>query len=446
MHASRPLPCAPVSGSPEVSPGHGIPLPAVLGIAVLVGIPLGLAALLFVWVEDSLQGWLWTDLPDALGMGSTPSWWWVLLIPALGGLVVAFAYRLPGRGGHNPARGFNAAPTKPRDLPGAMIAAIATLSCGAVLGPEAPLIALGSAIGLLLARAFARLRAPDALWSTTGSFGAIAAVFGNPLNTSVFMLEAGAAAGGGASLIPGLLPGFVAAGMGFLIFTGVGNWSGIPMFELGIPGLETYDSVSWSHLVAAVVIGVVVALLTAAIRQGAVRLDRAVTTLSPYVVLPAVGLVIGLCAVLFQAGTGRPYDLVLFSGQDGLDNLAAETSAGVVAALVLAKGLAYLVSLGGGFRGGPVFPAMFLGTSVGMVASLILPDLPVTAAVSIGIAAGMAGMLGFVVAAVLFSLLVTGEAGFDATSLAILATAAAWVVRAGLDKAFAARHAPAART
>ena len=429
-----------MSGPPTSPPGRGIPLPAVLGIAVLVGIPLGLAALLFVWVEDSLQGWLWTDLPEALGMGSSPEWWWVLIVPAFGGLVVALAYRLPGRGGHNPALGFNATPTQPRELPGAMVAAIATLSCGAVLGPEAPLIALGSAIGLLLARAFARLRAPDPLWATTGSFGAIAAVFGNPLNTSVFMLEAGAAAGGGASLIPGLLPGFVAAGMGFLIFTGVGGWAGAPMPELQIPGLETYDSASWSHLVAAVVIGVVVAVLTAAIREGALRLDRAVSSLSPYLVLPSVGLLIGLCAVAFETSTGRPYDLVLFSGQDGLDDLAAETSAGVVAVLLLAKGLAYLVSLGGGFRGGPVFPAMFLGTAVGILASLILPDLPVTAAVAIGIAAGMAGMLGFVIAAVLFALLVTGEAGFEATSLAILAAAAAWVVRAGLDKALSGRH------
>ena len=99
--------------SPHVVARPRDPTPAVLGIAVLVGIPLGLAALLFVWVEDSLQGWLWTDLPEALGMGSSPEWWWVLIVPALGGLVVALAYRLPGRGGHNPALGFNATPTQP---------------------------------------------------------------------------------------------------------------------------------------------------------------------------------------------------------------------------------------------------------------------------------------------------------------------------------------------
>ncbi len=433
-----------MSGPPPSAAGRAIPLPAVLAIAVLVGVPLGLAALAFVWVEDSLHHWLWTDLPEALGMGDSPEWWWVLLIPALGGLVVALAFQLPGRGGHNPAHGFNATPTQPRELPGALLAAVATLSCGAVLGPEAPLIALGSAIGLLLARAFARLRAPDALWSTTGSFGAIAAVFANPLNTSVFMLEAGAAAGGGAALIPGLLPGFVAAGMGFLIFTGVGNWVGAPLFQLQIPGLETYDSVSWWHLLAAVVIGVVVALLTEAIRQGALRLDRVAARWSPYLALPAAGLVIGLCAVAFEAGTGRSYDLVLFSGEDGLGELASETSAGVVAALVVAKGLAYLVSLGGGFRGGPVFPALFLGTAVGIIAALVFPDLPVTAAIAIGIAASMSGMLGFIVTAVLFALLVTGEAGFEATSLAILASASAWVVRAGLDKAMTARRQPVA--
>ena len=430
-----------MSGPPTSPPGRGIPLPAVLGVAVLVGIPLGLAALLFVWVEDSLQGWLWTDLPEALGMGSSPEWWWVLIVPAFGGLVVALAYRLPGRGGHNPALGFNATPTQPRELPGAMVAAIATLSCGAVLGPEAPLIALGSAIGLLLARAVRAAARPGPALGHHGSFGAIAAVFGNPLNTSVFMLEAGGGRRGRRRADP--RPAARVRGRG----------DGIPHLHRRRRLGRSTDARTPDPGPGDVRLG----QLVAPGRRGrhrrrrgrahrgdprgcAAPRPRRRASLSPYLVLPSVGLLIGLCAVAFETSTGRPYDLVLFSGQDGLDALAAETSAGVVAVLLLAKGLAYLVSLGGGFRGGPVFPAMFLGTAVGILASLILPDLPVTAAVAIGIAAGMAGMLGFVIAAVLFALLVTGEAGFEATSLAILAAAAAWVVRAGLDKALSGRH------
>jgi hypothetical protein len=54
------------------------------------------------------------------------------------------------RGGHSPADGFKAAGApSPVELPGIAIAALATLGLGAVLGPEAPLIALGARSGRL---------------------------------------------------------------------------------------------------------------------------------------------------------------------------------------------------------------------------------------------------------------------------------------------------------
>ena len=58
--------------------------------------------------------------------------------------------RLPGTGGHVPANGLSSGggPTQPIELPGVLVAALATLGLGLVLGPEAPLIALGSIVGL----------------------------------------------------------------------------------------------------------------------------------------------------------------------------------------------------------------------------------------------------------------------------------------------------------
>ena len=41
------------------------------------------------------------------------------------------------------------APVGPVDLPGVLLAAVATLSLGLVLGPESPLIALGTGLGIL---------------------------------------------------------------------------------------------------------------------------------------------------------------------------------------------------------------------------------------------------------------------------------------------------------
>ncbi len=68
----------------------------------------------------------------------------------LPGCSIALAVvRLPGRGGHEPADGFKAgAPTKPIDLPGIVLAALASVGLGMVLGPEAPLIALGTGLAV----------------------------------------------------------------------------------------------------------------------------------------------------------------------------------------------------------------------------------------------------------------------------------------------------------
>ena len=68
-----------------------------------------------------------------------------------GGLVVGLTIQhLPGNGGHVPAEGFKpSGAVPPIELPGIIIAAFATLSFGAVLGPEAPLIAIGSGMGVL---------------------------------------------------------------------------------------------------------------------------------------------------------------------------------------------------------------------------------------------------------------------------------------------------------
>ena len=62
---------------------------------------------------------------------------------------------------------------------------------------------------------------------------------------------------------------------------------------------------------------------------------------------------------------------MLFSGQSDLPTLVgnhASYTVGALLLLVLCKGLAYGISLSA-FRGGPVFPAMFIGAAGGMAMS-----------------------------------------------------------------------------
>ena len=201
-------------------------------LAALLGVPVSAVAYGFLELVDWLQESLFTDLPETLGFDSAPVWWPLPLL-ALSGLLAGLAVRyLPGTGGHSPADGFKTgAPLPPIELPGVLLAALATLAFGAVLGPEAPLIALGSGLGVLAVRLAARDSPPmvAVVMSTTGSFAAVSALFGSPLLGAFLLLEAAGIGGPMLGLV--LVPGLLAAGLGALVFLGLDSLTGFGHVE-----------------------------------------------------------------------------------------------------------------------------------------------------------------------------------------------------------------------
>ena len=123
---------------------------------------------------------------------------------------------------------------------------------------------------------------------------------------------------------------------------------------------------------------------------------------------------------------------MLFSGQQELPLIVAEGSAGVLALLVLAKGLAYALSLGAGFRGGPVFPAIVLGAAMGVASAEVLPGLATTPALAAGIAAATAAVLRVPFTAVLLASLLVGSSAADVAPIGVLAAAVGWIVATAL--------------
>ena len=399
-----------------------------LVFAALLGFPVAFAAVLFQTAIHDVIHLVWDVIPHELGW-SEPSWWYVILVPGLAGLLVAAAIRLPGHGGHSPLEGLGADPIPPIALTSILPAALATLGLGLVLGPEAPLIALGLGLGALAVRLI-RLEGTGAqLLAFAGAFAAVAALFGGPLIAAFLLFEVTAASG----KIPAqqigraLLPGFVAAGTGALVFTGVAGWAGLHQTNLSIPSLPPYESLRFTDLVWCLLMAVVVAVLVVAIRHLAHRI-AAQSLLGPAGLLIAAGLVVGGLAVAFRATTDRPVDLVLFSGQAELPEVIAEGSAGVLILLIVTKGLAYALSLGAGFRGGPVFPAIALGVAAAMVAADLLPGLHTTPAIAAGIAAGTTAVLRVPFTAVLLVSLLMGPSAFDVAPIAVLAAATGWLV------------------
>ena len=402
-------------------------------LAALLGVPVSAVAYGFLELVDWLQESLFTDLPGTLGFDSVPVWWPLPLL-ALSGLLAGLAVRyLPGTGGHSPADGFKTgAPLPPVELPGVVLAALATLAFGAVLGPEAPLIAIGSGLGVLAVRLAARDSPPmvAVVMSTTGSFAAVSALFGSPLLGAFLLLEAAGIGGPMLGLV--LVPGLLAAGLGALVFLGLDSLTGFGTLSLTIPGLPPFDALTGADFGYAIAFGLVAPFLGRGISLLAIAV-RARVEPRMVLLMPVLGLLIAGLAIGFGEATDKPASNVLFSGQNALGPLlsdASQWSAGALLMLVLCKGLAYALSLST-FRGGPVFPAMFVGAAAGIAASH-LPGLDLIPAAAMGIGAMCTVMLTLPLTSVLLATLLLGADGMQSMPVVIVAVVVAYVVTARL--------------
>jgi len=379
---------------------------------------------------------VFTTLPESLGFESAPTWWPVVPL-VLGGLIVGLSLTyLRGTGGHEPAYGFHAggAPD-PLDLPGIFVASLATLCLGAVLGPEAPLIAIGGGLGALAVKLLTRDAPAQATMviAAAGSFAAIATLLGSPITGAFLLMEVTGL--GGALLGVILVPGLLAAGIGALIFVGLDSWTGLGGFSLAVPNLPDAGVPTVAELLWAILIGVVAALLGAAISWGGRALQPTVAA-HRVLLTPLLGLAIALTAIVFSVLTDKDVSYVLFSGQDALPKLiddAAAWSVGALVVLMVCKGLAYSLSLSG-FRGGPVFPGMFIGAALGMTLSN-LPGLSLVGGVGIGIGAMTVAMLGLPLVSVLLPSLLLASDAVEIMPLVIVGVVTSYVVSARLKPA-----------
>jgi chloride channel protein, CIC family len=406
------------------------PYIAALVLAGIVGIPISAIAYGFLALVAAIQKLLFSALPNQLFGGPAPAWWPVPWL-VLSGLLTAFTIRyLPGNGGHSPAFGFTTGGGPPlrRELPSIALAALTTLSLGAVLGPEAPLIAIGSGLGALAVHLARRDAPPTALtiMASAGSFAAVSTLLGSPVLGAFLIMEVAGIGGAALSLVA--LPGLLASGIGALVFVGLDNWTGLGTFSLALPVVPpgvppTLATMSW-----ALVMGAIGALLGWLIRSLGLWL-RPIVHVNRLLVTSALGLLIGLLAMGYQLISGRSFTEVLFSGQDALPALvehAADASLGVMILLIVCKGLAYGLSLSA-FRGGPVFPSMFIGAAVGIAASG-LPGMDLAPAIGMGIGAMCAAMLRLPLTSTLLAVLLMGVDGVLVTPQVVVAVAVAFVI------------------
>ncbi len=406
-----------------------------LVLAAIVGVPVSAIAYGFLALVSHLQHWFYTSIPSSMGFHGTPAWWPFPLLLVAGVLVSLSITYLPGTSGHRPAEGLKTggAP-RPVELFGVVLAALATLSFGAVLGPEAPLIALGGGLGVLAVKLAAKDAPPMAatVMAAAGSFAAISTLLGSPFVGAFLLMEAAGLGGPVLGLV--LVPGLLAAGIGTLIFVGLNGLTGLGTFSLAIPGLPVFSHPTVAMFGWALAVGVVASFVGTAIRLGGLAM-QAVVDKRRLLFTPATGLVVAACAMLFFEITGKGIDNVLFSGQSQLPGLVLQAgtwTVGALVVLIVAKGVAYAFSLSG-FRGGPVFPSMFIGAALGEAASH-LPGMVLVPSVPMGIGAMATVMLKLPLTSTLLAVLLFASDGLSVTPLVIVAVVVAYVLSARLPQ------------
>jgi hypothetical protein len=145
--------------------------------------------------------------------------------------------------------------------------------------------------------------------------------------------------------------------------------------------------------------------------------------------LPVCGLAVSGLAIAFSQASGKGVNEVLFSGQDALPGLvsgAGTWSLSALALLIVFKGLGYAISLGSA-RGGPTFPAIFLGAAGGIMASH-LPGFPIAAGVAVGMGTATVAILRLPLSAIVIASLLTSKAGLGVEPLTIVGVVVTYLV------------------
>ncbi|RSS82218.1 chloride channel protein, partial [Streptomyces sp. WAC06614] len=259
--------------------------------------------------------------------------------------------------------------------------------------------------------------------STAGAAAAMASIFGNPLVAAVMLMEIVGV--GGPQLFAVMLPALLSSGIGSLVFTGFGRWTGLEAGGLRVKPGVAFGRLDTGDVVWGILLAVLVGLGVYAIQYGgrltALRVaERTVPRTAVF------GLLAGGCAAVYAVTTGRPPADVASSGQATLAELTASPQAwgvGALVAVLLCKGVGYGVCLGS-LRGGPIFPALFLGAAAGVLLAP-LPGLGVGAGLAAGMSAASTAALRLPVSSVLLVVLVLGSTAM--IPVAILASVVAFV-------------------
>lgn len=305
---------------------------------------------------------------------------WPLVLLTVAGVFVGLVIKRFGQNGGLGVAQSQYAQTgriNPRKVPSILLQAFISLWSGAPVGPEAPLTFLTGGFGTYLSERL-KLKKDDVQVLVYSSIaGAFGGFFGSPVIGAVgaieymFIRELDL----GRHLIPGLLAGAV----GFGVYSAI-----LQQSFLGIYSFPEYASPHLVDLWWALLVGIIAGFVGVMFKLIFGIVHRVFARFAKRPVGRAIigGVVIGLI------GTFLP--LTLYSGQTQLLQIIhnpASFGIGLLLVMVVVKALLTSTSFTTGLEGGPIFPLLFMGGTLGLAISKGLTFIPEGVAVTVGMAA-----------------------------------------------------------
>ncbi|KAA5942561.1 ion channel protein [Enterobacter cloacae] len=341
--------------------------------ALIIGIVSSLVLIVVMKVASVLQTMLWTALPAQVGI-SVDSPAWIIMMLTLTGVAVGLVIRFsPGHAGPDPAlEPLIGAPVAPAALPGLIIALIIGLAGGVSLGPEHPIMAVNIGLAVYLgSRILPRVGALD--WTILASAGTIGALFGTPVAAALIFSQT-LSSNNDVPLWDKLFAPLMAAAAGALTTSLFFN----PHFSLSLPHygqMQIADIFSGAVVVAiAIALGMIAVWCLPRLHQLVHKLKH------PVLILGVGGLILGILGAIGGKVT-------LFKGLDEMQQLAFSQVFSVTDYLLFAliKLAALVVAAACGFRGGRIFPAVFVGVALGLMLHEHVDAVPAAITVSCSI-------------------------------------------------------------
>lgn len=341
--------------------------------ALIIGIASSLVLIVVMKVASVLQQFLWERLPVSIGIAQDSALWIIGMLTLTGimvGLVIRYSQ---GHAGPDPAcEPLIGMPVPTSAIPGLLAALILGLAGGVSLGPEHPIMTVNIALAVALgSHMFPRIAKLD--WTILASAGTIGALFGTPVAAALVFSQT-LNSSNEVPLWDRLFAPLMAAAAGSLTTSLFFH----PHFSLPI---AHYTQM---HLID-ILSGAVVAAIAIAAGMVAVwclpRLHRLMHRLKhPVLILGVGGFILGILGVI-----GGP--LTLFKGLDEMQQMAFSQTLGTSDYFMLAviKLAALVVAAASGFRGGRIFPAVFVGVALGLMLHAHVEAVPAAITVSCAI-------------------------------------------------------------